>query len=121
MLRMLFAPLTVLVELKLFLGIFLVFPRIIINPVADRAFHLNDVFTVLGSHVNIVRLCDKNCNTRNLVSITEPMARIELATYSFAYTSPFLALQGGLDCILFRYYIGAPCQSFGPRLAGPRS
>jgi len=54
MLRVLFAPLAELVEFKLLLGIFLVLPRIVINPVADRAFHLNKVFTVLGSHANFI-------------------------------------------------------------------
>ena len=56
MVGVLLAPLTKLVELQLFLRIFLVFPRIVINPVADRAFHLNNVFAELGSHANILHV-----------------------------------------------------------------
>lgn len=48
---MLPTPSTVFRELQLLFGIFFVLPRIIINPVADRAFHLNNVFAVFGGHV----------------------------------------------------------------------
>lgn len=50
MLRVLPAPFTKLVQFKLFLGFFLIFPRIVIHAVTDRAFHLNDVFAVFGGH-----------------------------------------------------------------------
>lgn len=50
MLRMLFTPLTEFIELQLFLGFLLVLPRIVIDAVADRAFHLDEVFAELGSH-----------------------------------------------------------------------
>ncbi len=44
------APLTILFELKLFLGFFLILPRIVIDAAADRAFHFNNVFAVFGGH-----------------------------------------------------------------------
>jgi len=52
----------------------------------------------------------------------EPMVGIEPTTYSFAYTSisPEKFIRG-LDCILLRTKVGAPCQSFEPTLHRLRS
>lgn len=58
----------------------------------------------------------QNCSL--FVYFFEPMARIELATYSFAYTS-VSAYSGGLDCIF--PHEADPCQSFGPFYEVPRS